>query len=160
MQITRIFQLRNPNKHIVYLLPFAIDEETINYYYKIMELEEIPNYKERVSFIEVDPQLDFTSRLNVSSKLYYNSKAIRKLKKKIKDFPTYLVISYPSLVDVKLSAYLNLPILGGNLIKLIQLQKRSSIHQFKFDTLEKHVIDHANGPHNLTALSDDLVSYC
>lgn len=51
VQITRIFQLRNPNKHIVYLLPFPIDEETINYYYKIMELEEIPNYKERVSFI-------------------------------------------------------------------------------------------------------------
>jgi hypothetical protein len=160
VQITRIFQLRNPNKHIVYLLPFPIDEETINYYYKIMELEEIPNYKERVSFIEVDPQVNFTSRLNVSTKLYYNSKAIRKLKKKIKDFAAYFVISYPSLVDIKLSAYLNIPILGGNLIKLLDLQKRTSLDQFKFDTLEKHVIDHNNGPHNLTALSDDLIAYC
>ncbi len=92
-----------------------------------MELEEIPNYKERVSFIEVDPQLSFTSRLNVSTKLYYNSKAIRKLKKKIKDFAAYFVISYPSLVDVKLSAYLSIPILGGNLIKLLELQKRTSL---------------------------------
>jgi hypothetical protein len=50
-QITRIFNIRNSNKHIIYILPFALDEETINYYYKIMELEEIPNYKERVTFI-------------------------------------------------------------------------------------------------------------
>jgi len=51
IQITRIFNLKNVNKHIIYVLPYALDEETINYYYKIMELEEIPNYKERVSFI-------------------------------------------------------------------------------------------------------------
>ena len=125
-----------------------------------MELEEIPNYKERVTFTEVDPHLNFTPKLNVSTKLYYNSKTLRKLKKKIKDFPAYLVISYPSLVDVKLSTYLNIPILGGNLIKLLQLQKRTSLEQFRFDTLEKHIVDHTTGPHNLTALSDDIIAYC
>jgi hypothetical protein len=109
------------------MLPFPIDEETVNYYYKIMELEEIPNYKERVTFIEVDPQLNFSAKLSVSTKLYYNSKALRKLKKKIKDIPAYFVISYPSLVDVKLSAYLSIPILGGNLNKLMELQKRTSL---------------------------------
>lgn len=38
IQITKIFNIRNINKYIIYLLPHALDEETINYYYKIMEL--------------------------------------------------------------------------------------------------------------------------
>ena len=84
-----------------------------------MELEEIPNYKDRVTFIEVDPHAIFTHKINLSTKLYYNSKTIRKLKKKIKEFPAYFIISYPSLVDIKLSTYLKIPILGGNLLKLL-----------------------------------------
>jgi hypothetical protein len=126
-QITRIFNIRNPHKHIIYILPFALDEETINYYYKIMELEEIPNYKERVTFIEVDPSFCFKQRLSISAKLYYNSPIIRKLKKKLKDFASYFVISYPSLVDIKLSVYLNIPIFGGDLHSVLQIQKRTSL---------------------------------
>jgi hypothetical protein len=132
IQITRIFNLRNPNKYIVYLLPEPLDEETINYYYKIMELEEIPNYKERVTFLEVDPSMNFTHRINISTKLYYNSKIMRRLKKKIKDFNAYFIISYPSAVDIKLSTYLNIPIFCGNLIKLLEIQKRTSLTLFKF----------------------------
>jgi hypothetical protein len=63
--------------------------------------------------------MNFSTKLNVSTKLYYNSNVIRKLKKKIKDFASYFVISYPTAVDVKLSAYLNIPILGGNIVKLL-----------------------------------------
>lgn len=100
IQITRIFNLKNVNKHIIYILPYHLDEETINYYYKIMELEEIPNYKDRVSFIEVDPSMNFKHKINISTKLYYNSRALRILKKKIKDIPSYFVISYPSHVDI------------------------------------------------------------
>lgn len=34
--------------------------------------------------MEVDPLMHFTHKINISTKLYYNSKIIRKLKKKIK----------------------------------------------------------------------------
>jgi len=53
---------------------------------------------------------------DISTKLYYNSKVLRKLKKKIKEAAAYMVVSYPNYTDVKLSAFLNIPIFGGNLI--------------------------------------------
>lgn len=49
-----------------------------------MELEEIPNYKERVTFLEADPEKQFKHSLTLTAKLYFNSKVLRKLKKKIK----------------------------------------------------------------------------
>jgi len=38
-----------------------------------MELEEIPNFKDRVTFIEVDPNNIFKHNMDLSTKLYYNS---------------------------------------------------------------------------------------
>jgi IQ domain-containing protein H len=73
VQLTKIFNIKNINKHIIYILPHHLDEETINYYYKIMELEEIPNYKERVWFLEVDPRRMFKNSISLTDKLYYNS---------------------------------------------------------------------------------------
>ena len=37
-EITRIFNLENPNTNIIYVCPFRLNLETINYYFKIMEL--------------------------------------------------------------------------------------------------------------------------
>ncbi len=65
-----------------------------------MELEEIPNYKDRVTFIEADPLNLFGVKMGVSSKLYFNSKSLRKLKKKIRDYPAYFMVSYPSQIDI------------------------------------------------------------
>lgn len=52
-EITRIFNLENNNTNIIYVSPFELNVETINYYFKIMELEEIENYSERVTFLEL-----------------------------------------------------------------------------------------------------------
>lgn len=64
-----------------------------------MELEDIENYNERVTFLELE---DITSSIklpesvNCSQKLYFNSKALRKLKKKVDGVPAYFVTNYPT----------------------------------------------------------------
>jgi hypothetical protein len=50
--------------------------------------------------MEADPQNCLQTQMGVSSKLYFNSKSLRKLKKKIKDYPAYFMVSYPSKIDV------------------------------------------------------------
>ena len=87
MEITRIFNLDNPQTDLIYICPWEISVETINYYFKIMELEEIESYQDRVTFLELngpENKVKLPSRLNTSAKLYYNTKALQKLKKKIK----------------------------------------------------------------------------
>ena len=64
-----------------------------------MELEEIDDYHERVTFLELNSpenRINLPSNLNSSAKLYYNTKVLKKLKKKIGATPTYLVINQPS----------------------------------------------------------------
>lgn len=65
----------------------------MNYYFKIMELEDISSFKDRVLFMEVDHENVLPDCLSTSSKLYYNSKALRKLQRRIKGVPSYFVIS-------------------------------------------------------------------
>ena len=153
IQLTKIFNIKNPNKNIIYLLPHHLDEETINYYYKIMELEEIPNYKERISFIEVDPHRNFRGKMSLSHKLYFNSQVIRKVKRKIRDAPAYFVVSYPREINIKIAAYFKIPVMGGNLRQTFELERRSLVQKLGEETLERFVVD--NSKHsNLLAFAD------
>lgn len=127
IQITKIFNIRNINKYIIYLLPHVLDEETINYYYKIMELEEISNYKERVCFIQVDPQGFFHPRLSLTARLYYHSSTLRHIQKKVKDIPAYFVLSYPNPLNIDLAVYLKIPILSASLKVTQLLEKRTQL---------------------------------
>lgn len=125
-EITRIFNLENSNTHIIYVCPFELSVDTINYYFKIMELEEIELYNDRVTFLELE-DLKLTDyalpkNLNTSSRLFYNSKALRKLMRKIQSVPAYFVTSYPSEVDINLAVHLSIPILSGNFIKINPLR--------------------------------------
>lgn len=116
-EITRIFNLENNNTNIIYVSPFEINVETINYYFKIMELEEIQNYSDRVTFLElqdITSKIKLPSQLNASQKLYFNSKALRKLSRKVEGADAYFVINYPTQIDIKLSVYLGIPIFSGN----------------------------------------------
>lgn len=124
-----------------------------------MELEEIPNYKERVSFIEVDPKNIYPTTLPLTSKLYYNSSVLRKLSKRVKEHPAYFVSSYPTTVDAKLSVFTKIPILSGNLIELLKISCRSEIENvFKLPHLDSLVV--APRKYNIFALSNLIETFC
>ena len=56
-------------------------------------------YNDRVTFLELEDlksSVTLPSFLNTSAKLYYNSKALRKLKRKILGCPAYFVTNYPN----------------------------------------------------------------
>lgn len=85
-----------------------------------MELEEIDDYHERVTFLELNSsenKINLPQHLNTSSKLYYNTKVLRKLKKKIATSPAYLVINQPTEIDIRLSVFLGVPIYSGSFNK-------------------------------------------
>ncbi len=70
--------------------------------------------------------------MNSSQKLYFNSKALRKLKNKIEGVPAYFVINYPSEVDIKLSVFLGIPIYSGNFHNINPIRSALSSSQFTF----------------------------
>ena len=51
LQISRIFAIKDPNVTIIYITPYPIEEDIINYYYKIFELGGVMNTHERFHII-------------------------------------------------------------------------------------------------------------
>lgn len=85
MQITRIFGLRDPLVEIIYIAPFDLSSEILNYYYKILELNGIADYKDRIHFIWPEEYLRFPSHFSTSRLLLYSPKAMSRIKKLIKN---------------------------------------------------------------------------
>ena len=87
-----------------------------------MELEEIPNFHERVTFLNVGRYGVFADKkLTCSERLYYDSKLVREIKRRIGSNSAYFRISYPTFTDVSMATYLGIPILTGDLIKLFEV---------------------------------------
>jgi hypothetical protein len=104
------------------ILSEPLAEETKNYYYKIMELEEIPNFRDRVTFLNVNNHSSFSSdNFTASQKLYYDSKLVRQIKSLIGHSRAYFRISYPSYTDIRMSAFFQIPIFTGDLLKLMPI---------------------------------------
>jgi hypothetical protein len=84
---------------------------------------------------------------------------MREVKRRIDDCPAYFRVSYPSETDVNMSAYSGIPILTGDLVKLMQVERRSdSIEHFGLQELPAFRMK----PNQYTplTLSSSLVSFC
>ena len=108
--MTRIFCLRDPNIEIIYVAPYALPKEIISYYYKICELGELQNYKERIHFIWPENFNEFPS---------YSPMALNRIKELIQNKTAYIVPSMPSREDYLIGIALNVPIFQGDLDKTL-----------------------------------------
>lgn len=139
VEITRIFSVRDPNLNVVYVCPFALTNDITNYYYKILELGEVTNYRDRITFVESDPRNFYRHRFENSKKLYYSTEPLRKIRQIVGSCPAYLVTSYPLEEDCMLALYLKMPLLSNYHIAQSLNLRESSI--LKFKELELPVID-------------------
>lgn len=51
IQLSRIFKLRDDNLIIIFITCTELSPELLNYYYRMIELAGIDNYRERLIFI-------------------------------------------------------------------------------------------------------------
>lgn len=113
-QITRLFRLKDPFVEVIYISPFDLSSDIISYYYKILELNGVADYKDRLHFIWPDNFMQFPNHTSVSRLVMYSPKALKRIKLLIKNKITILVPGYPSNDDVLLSSYLDVPIYSGD----------------------------------------------
>lgn len=96
--------LRDPLLSIIYVAPFDLPSEIMNYFYKILELGEIANYKERLHFVWPENHHTFPSHYSTSRLLLLSPKCMNRIKALIKGKVAYVVPGYPSNDDIKLSS--------------------------------------------------------
>lgn len=100
-----------------------MSEETINYYYKIMELGEVQNFKERVKFINCVKSTYFDAE-SLNKRLYYSSKSLRQVKKIIKGSKAVIIGGEAEEAGWYLVDTLQVP--SASNFRQYELMKRSS----------------------------------
>lgn len=112
-QIGRIFNLRDPMVEIIYVCPFDLPSEIINYYHKVLDLGDIHDYKERLHFVWPENHLNFPSHFSTARLLLYSPKAMKRIKTLIKNKPSFIIPGFPSNDDIKLATQLKIPLMSG-----------------------------------------------
>jgi len=64
--------------------PYELSAEIVNYYYKILELGDVPDIRDRLHFISPERARDFPSHFPLSAVLLYSPRALKRLKALIK----------------------------------------------------------------------------
>lgn len=95
IQLSRIFRLKDEDLVVVYVSAREIPQEVVNYYYKILELSDVKNYKDRLFFIS-PKSYHFPEHLSTTRLLYYCSETLSQLKNITAGTPTILYPGYPS----------------------------------------------------------------
>jgi len=78
-QISRIFRIKDPNVTVIYITPFHLVSDIINYYSKIFELQGIENYQDRFHVICPEYNGKFSGHIPLSRVLLYSMEARRKI---------------------------------------------------------------------------------
>jgi hypothetical protein len=112
--IGSIFSLKDPNCNVVFLTAEPIDQDIQTYYLNILELREVNDPQDRLSFIspsEIPGSLPhsaaFLARLC--------PRTLRTLKRMTKNKPGYIVTSRLTPDEIAFAGELGLPLIGGDL---------------------------------------------
>jgi IQ domain-containing protein H len=112
-QLSRLISLMDPNVEIIYISPFNLGNEVLSYYFSILQTLGIENAKERFHLIVPTMSSVLPPHYCLSQCLLYSTQSIKKIQKFIKnrEMQCYIVPGKVSLHDLKLSMYLECPIL-------------------------------------------------
>lgn len=97
------------------MTPFRLTDDILNYYQKLCEFKGDARILDNFTFIYPVEHEKFPKTFTTSKLLYYSHKTMMQLKELIKGKNAYIVPAIVSEEDVKISLFLNCPLLGPNL---------------------------------------------
>lgn len=110
-QLCRLINLKDPNVEIIYVTPYELPEDVIKYYFSILSTIGVQNVQQRVTFITPEANKILPPNFNLASMLYYSTASCKKIMSSIEGKRAYIVPGKPSSSDMRLSLYLECPIL-------------------------------------------------
>jgi hypothetical protein len=93
-QLSRIFALKDENLIVIYVSAKEVSQEVVNYYYKILELSGVKNFKDRLFFI-CPRDYKFPEHFSTTKLLYYCSRTLNQLRDITEGMPAVLYAGHP-----------------------------------------------------------------
>lgn len=109
------------------VLSMELDSAILEFYYKMLELQNVARVRERLYFLYPQHWLTFPRNMNLTRVLLYSPKTIKKIRQIVGEGKGYIVCGLPDKIDIQLSYHLDLPLFLGSPQKHQQLaSKRGS----------------------------------
>eukprot|EP00742_Colponemidia_sp_Colp-10_P007009 GILJ01007522.1.p1 GENE.GILJ01007522.1~~GILJ01007522.1.p1 ORF type:complete len:1129 (-),score=134.43 GILJ01007522.1:199-3585(-) len=112
-QIGRLFSAADPSVEVVYVCPFTINQDVINYYYGILDIGRASDAKSRITLITPESTGSYPSHFSLASLVQYAPRCIKRIKSFCAGREAYIVPGYVGADEIKLSVQLGIPILGS-----------------------------------------------
>ena len=101
-----------------------VSQEVVNYYYKILELSGIKNFKDRLFFIS-PRNYKFPEHFSTTKLLYYCSRTLNQLRDITEGMPAVLYAGHPCNELIKICDFLGCYLFGGEPNKMKQFMSKS-----------------------------------
>jgi hypothetical protein len=113
LQLTRLADCVKENVEIIYVAPFPLDDEILDYFKKILEIGGVENPHSRFTIIVPENIDRFPSHFALSTMLMYSPHAISRIKQAVRGKHGYMVGGITGWQEKKLSLELNVPLLAS-----------------------------------------------
>ncbi|CAM9563669.1 unnamed protein product, partial [Choristocarpus tenellus] len=113
LQISRICSLMDPQVYVVYVSPFVLSTEIVEYHKKILELAGIERPGKRLTVVVPEHVDVFPSNLPLASLLLYSPGCLRRIKHIIKGQPAVIISGVVGWQEKRLAVALGTPLLSA-----------------------------------------------
>ena len=111
-QLPRLCDIRLPNVDVVYVTPFALNEDVTHYFAKVLEIGGVEEPQKRYKIVLPENTTRLPEKMSLASYLLHSPKALRKIVNYCRGKYAYIVPSVVGPEERKLALALNMPLLA------------------------------------------------
>lgn len=120
LQLQRLCAVIDENVELIYICPFELTDDIVQYYMKLLQLGGISDAAARIKLICPENASRFPSHFSLSSVVLYSPRTLNRLSRCIRGRNAYMVPGFPGLEDKRVATILGVPILGLDPTKSLQ----------------------------------------
>jgi hypothetical protein len=112
-QMARLCDMRDPNVDLIYIAPFPLNEDTLSYFAKVLEIGGVTDAAKRFRIIVPENYHRFPAHFSLATLLLYSPRAMRRVTNFCKARDAYIAPNLVGSDELRLSMRLGLPLLSA-----------------------------------------------
>ena len=110
--LARLIDLVDPNLELVYISPYQIEPDALQYYMRLLQLAGVTDATSRLTILVPENQNRLPPGLSLTKSMLYSQRNLKRLSALVKGKTAYIVPGVSGKEELRLASKLKLPLLG------------------------------------------------
>ena len=111
-QFARVCAIKDPLIEVVYVAPYSVPKDILDYYFTLLEISGVKNARKRVRVVVPENANKFPEHFSLAKLTYYSDKVMRQIKQLAGGRPAYIVPGSLGPEDLQLAVHMGLPLMA------------------------------------------------